>query len=751
MKYKIGLLLFLQLFAFKNIFAQGGIWTWMRGDTLDNVTFAPSTYSYGVQGVAAPTNDPPPKYQGAHSTDRLNNLWVFGGSQKADLWKYSIATNMWTWMLGDSGSSAVANYGVQGIASPLNQPAPTYTEGMLICDTFNNLWLISGVDNILWKYEMAINQWVWMKGNPNNAIAIYGTMGVANANNTPSQIYENKTSWIDKYNNLWFMDNKNCIWKYSIANNDWTWMKGDTNGLISSYGTKGVSAVTNQPPVAFFCHTSWKDKNDNFYIFDHNISTVWQFNYTTNNWTWVSGDTNLNGVARYVQKCSPSADKTPGTNFEERGASSLLCGDVFWLFGGENNNLWQFNPNTMLWTWVNGDSTNTSNTSYGTKGVPSINNYPPSSQGHSLWSDNNNNLWYFGGFMVNHLWRFVPDYSCVTNSFNPNSFQFLPQTDSIICKGDTIEMQLPDSISNFSVTPNSNYYVSTDSSKIYFYPSDSTVFTLTGNKGFPCPFSASISVKAYVLPIYEIVYNPLDTLLCKGESATLAIDNNYVVQYSPSINVLANADTTLLTFIPTNTTTYTMTTMASKFGCKSIDNIQFTIQVFELPKANFTANPENATIDAPTIGYFNQSTNAVGYHWIYNNQEFATTENTTKTYLDTGTYCITLVACNVLNCCDTILKCNRVVDQLIIIPNAFSPDGNGYNDFFNIVTRNVEVTSIKIFNRLGNEIFATTDQNKGWDGKFKGKICDVGTYFYAIEYSLRGKKRIAKGDVSLIR
>ncbi|HOZ52982.1 MAG TPA: hypothetical protein PLU17_14045, partial [Chitinophagaceae bacterium] len=231
MKILISSIIFLFIVQFAS--AQGGIWTWMKGDTT-------GTSYYGIQGVASPNNNPPSKYQCAHSTDRLNNLWLFGGSSYADLWKYTISTNMWTWMKGDSTSSfGTAVYGTQGIASPLNNPGSTYIEGMLICDTFNNLWLLTGTDNILWKYEMATNNWTWMKGTPGNLAAVYGTMGVPNINNTPTTILENKTAWIDQNNDLWFMDNRNLIWRYTQNNNMWTWMKGDTNIITGVYGTKG--------------------------------------------------------------------------------------------------------------------------------------------------------------------------------------------------------------------------------------------------------------------------------------------------------------------------------------------------------------------------------------------------------------------------------------------------------------------------------------------------------------------------------
>jgi hypothetical protein len=48
-------------------------------------------------------------------------------------------------------------------------------------------------------------------------------------------------------------------------------------------------------------------------------------------------------------------------------------------------------------------------------------------------------------------------------------------------------------------------------------------------------------------------------------------------------------------------------------------------------------------------------------------------------------------------------------------------------------------------------VFKTTDISKGWDGKYKGQDCEIGSYYYYIEYEAYKVKKTAKGDISLIR
>ncbi len=84
------------------------------------------------------------------------------------------------------------------------------------------------------------------------------------------------------------------------------------------------------------------------------------------------------------------------------------------------------------------------------------------------------------------------------------------------------------------------------------------------------------------------------------------------------------------------------------------------------------------------------------------------------------------------------------------IPNTFTPNGDGLNDYFtisyNIIPENYLLT---IYNRWGELVFETHNINKSWDGKHKGRKCNDGTYFYIINYSANGKTHTKKGFISL--
>ncbi|MBS1781608.1 MAG: gliding motility-associated C-terminal domain-containing protein [Bacteroidetes bacterium] len=89
----------------------------------------------------------------------------------------------------------------------------------------------------------------------------------------------------------------------------------------------------------------------------------------------------------------------------------------------------------------------------------------------------------------------------------------------------------------------------------------------------------------------------------------------------------------------------------------------------------------------------------------------------------------------------------------IAMPEAFTPNGDGKNDLFRIITQgHHQLHSFRIFNRWGQVVFHTTDERAGWDGTFNGVPQEVGTYFYYLRYSCDGNDKIEKkGELTLLR
>ena len=88
-------------------------------------------------------------------------------------------------------------------------------------------------------------------------------------------------------------------------------------------------------------------------------------------------------------------------------------------------------------------------------------------------------------------------------------------------------------------------------------------------------------------------------------------------------------------------------------------------------------------------------------------------------------------------------------------PNAFTPNGDGHNDKFDVKsfnTGNISKYSLSIFNRWGKVVFKTSDPNIGWDGRSPQRMCQEGVYVYKVEASFsNGEIFNHNGTVTLFR
>jgi gliding motility-associated-like protein len=91
----------------------------------------------------------------------------------------------------------------------------------------------------------------------------------------------------------------------------------------------------------------------------------------------------------------------------------------------------------------------------------------------------------------------------------------------------------------------------------------------------------------------------------------------------------------------------------------------------------------------------------------------------------------------------------------VSFPSAFSPNGDGRNDRFHILTiGHHQISDFRVVNRWGQTVFETRDEVTGWDGTFNGQLQDIGTYYYYLRFRcVEGKARDVeqKGEFVLIR
>lgn len=107
------------------------------------------------------------------------------------------------------------------------------------------------------------------------------------------------------------------------------------------------------------------------------------------------------------------------------------------------------------------------------------------------------------------------------------------------------------------------------------------------------------------------------------------------------------------------------------------------------------------------------------------------------------------------NGCKTIDSTLVTVDEknkLYYIPNAFSPNGDGYNDVFYVYGKAVTEVKFSIFDRWGEKVFESNDLNFGWNGVYKDEVMPPGVFVYYAElYFENGDKVEEKGSITLLR
>ena len=118
--------------------------------------------------------------------------------------------------------------------------------------------------------------------------------------------------------------------------------------------------------------------------------------------------------------------------------------------------------------------------------------------------------------------------------------------------------------------------------------------------------------------------------------------------------------------------------------------------------------------------------------------------STTTTYFVTGYDA---------NGCSNSSEATVVVEYCsdLYIPNAFSPNGDGQNDYFRL-HGDIREMELMIFNRWGEKVFESNDQSNYWDGTFNGHSLSSGVFVYVARLDLyQDEITTKKGNITLIK
>ena len=128
--------------------------------------------------------------------------------------------------------------------------------------------------------------------------------------------------------------------------------------------------------------------------------------------------------------------------------------------------------------------------------------------------------------------------------------------------------------------------------------------------------------------------------------------------------------------------------------------------------------------------------NAEYYQWkLYKGSSLMLTRSDAEhryTFTDKGNY-RAVVAVSNSNCqLDSVEFTISISESMVVVPNVFTPNGDGTNDEFRVVYRSLKEFHCWVYNRWGHLVYEWSDPAKGWDGTIGGRPAAEGAYFYVI-------------------
>jgi gliding motility-associated-like protein len=371
--------------------------------------------------------------------------------------------------------------------------------------------------------------------------------------------------------------------------------------------------------------------------------------------------------------------------------------------------------------------------------------------------------------------------------------------DIVACIQDTLPLQASPGFTNYNWSPGG--ILLGQGQQVKVVPYQDTSITVQGITGDGCWAKDTVAIKV-LFP--QPIRLGADTSFCASDSITLSAGTGYL-QYLWSTGSIA------ATITVKNAGTYSVAAKDPN-GCFARDTLRV-LQNYALPVVSLGAD-QDLCAGSPKLfdagshasylwqdGSTNRTfrTNAAGQYWVtvtnsnqckgsdtivinkvnpipagflktidsickygkltlvpantYRHYQWSTGATSSSTQIDKpGMYVLTVTDYNGCIGKDTIQVFQKDCLYGVFIPNAFSPNGDRQNDVFRALVFGPTIKfTLQVYNRFGELVFNTSDPDKGWDGTYKGKPCDNGTYIWQCSYHIEGSEPVRrKGHVILV-
>lgn len=333
--------------------------------------------------------------------------------------------------------------------------------------------------------------------------------------------------------------------------------------------------------------------------------------------------------------------------------------------------------------------------------------------------------------------------------FNTTSSLFAGN-DTSVCLGKPCTLHATGSSSGYTWSPASAFVNPNIANAILVNPTTSTTYVVTGTNSFGCPAKDTIMVN--VTPGLTAIVSGSITI-CAGSSVALSAGGGTVYKWYPS-TALSATNLSSVTASPSVTTTYyvVVTNPAGVCGTADTGSVVVYVDGSTLVDAGpdlYLSLNASASINATC----NNPSSSNTYTWYpATGLDNAYTLNPTVTAQGEYKYTITVTTPNGCTASDTMHV--YLVDAILVLPSAFSPNDDGKNDVFKILnTKFTGTIDFRIYDRWGNQVFHTNDVKEGWNGFYLNKPAPNEVYAYYIKYTVGSdsKEYIKQGNVTLMR
>lgn len=310
-----------------------------------------------------------------------------------------------------------------------------------------------------------------------------------------------------------------------------------------------------------------------------------------------------------------------------------------------------------------------------------------------------------------------------------------------VCLGDPINLSVNNAASYKWKGP-LNFTSNTQSPKINNATADMAgIYYITIANAGGCEASAQVEVTivprpiAFVAPVVPI---------CKGSSTSLNASGGLSYRWEPAAGLSATNIASPLAS-PTETTLYTV--YVSNGYCET--STQIKVEVIEELKA--MAGTDFKIILGNSVQLKGSATgeNIEKIFWTPSDYlDDPTKLNPIATPPVSTTYTLNVTSSS--GCISSTDQVFVKVYEKVVVPNSFSPNGDGINDSWNVIAIDAYINPlVKVMNRYGQLMFESSGEKTSWDGKHKNEDLPVGVYYYIIY--LEPDLKPLSGSLTLIR